>query len=206
MEFNIVDNASLDDTPTVSERLTAELDNVCYLRIPNKGRGRALKLAWENSDMEVVSYMDVDLSTNLEAFPLLITAIATEGYDIAIGSRHDRMADVRRSLQRDLLSRGYNLLVKAMFAINFSDAQCGFKALRRSIVQELLPLTVNGNWFFDSELLILAEQMGYRIKEIPVQWREDSDTRVNVVRTICEDLGGLIRLRFTQPWRDHIRE
>ena len=160
------------------------------LHIPQKGRGRALRAAWLASPADVLSYMDVDLSTDLAAFPPLIEAIASEGYDIAIGSRLARGADIRRSLRREAISRGYNVMIKGLFFTRFSDAQCGFKAVSRRAVQELVPLIENNEWFFDTELLILAEKAGYRIKEIPVRWLEDPDTRVNVPKTV---VGGRAR-------------
>ena len=198
----IVDNASVDSTPEVGQSLARDAgDEVEYVRIGLKGRGRALKQTWLASPMDIVSYMDVDLSTGLEAFPALIRAIAEEGYDVAVGSRLARGSQVKRSLKRQALTRGYNLLIKALFRTRFSDAQCGFKAVSREAVQRLVPLVEDNNWFFDTELLILAEKLGYRIKDVPVSWVEDLDTRVNIRRTVAEDLRGLWRLRRQQPWR-----
>ncbi len=197
----IADNASVDRTPEVGQRLADEYgDQVEYVRIEAKGRGRALKRTWLESPMEIVSYMDVDLSTGLEAFPALIGAIAEEGYDIAIGSRLARGSQVKRSLKRRVLTRGYNLLIKAMFLTRFGDAQCGFKAVSQQAARRVVPMIENNNWFFDTELLILAEKLGYRVKDVPVSWVEDPDTRVKVGGTIAEDLRGLLRLRLRRPW------
>jgi len=198
----IADNASIDATPEVGQRLAQESSGeVEYVRIEQKGRGRALKQTWLASPMDVVSYMDVDLSTGLEAFPALIRAIAEEGYDVAIGSRLARGAQVKRSLKRRALTLGYNFIIKAMFQTRFSDAQCGFKAASREAAQRVVPLIEDNNWFFDTELLILAEKLGYRIKDVPVSWVEDLDTRVHIGSTVAEDLRGLWRLRRRQPWR-----
>jgi hypothetical protein len=139
--------------------------------------------------------MDVDLSTDLAAFPHLIQAIA-EGNGIAIGSRLLKDSSVKRSLKRELTSRSYNFIIKSMFRTRFSDAQCGFKALSGKAAQELVPLIQDQEWFFDTELLILAGKKGYRIIEIPVAWIEDPDTRVAIASTVFEDLKGLLRLRF----------
>jgi len=197
----IADNASVDGTPEVGQRLAEEYgEQVEYVRIEAKGRGRALKRTWLASPMEIVSYMDVDLSTDLEAFPALIGAIAEEEYDVAIGSRLARGSQVKRSLKRQVLTRGYNLLIKAMFLTRFSDAQCGFKAVSRQAAQRVLPLIEDNNWFFDTELLILAEKLGYRVKDVPVSWLEDPDTRVKIGSTVAEDLRGLLRLRLRRPW------
>jgi glycosyltransferase involved in cell wall biosynthesis len=198
----IADNASVDNTPEVGRRLADEHgDQVEYVRIEAKGRGRALKRTWLESPMEIVSYMDVDLSTDLEAFPALIGAIAEEGFDVSIGSRLARGSQVKRSLGRRVLTSGYNVMIKVLFSTRFSDAQCGFKAMSRQAAQRIVPLVEDNNWFFDTELLILAEKLGYRVKDVPVAWVEDPDTRVKIGSTIAEDLWGLLRLRLRRPWR-----
>lgn len=192
----IADNASTDDTLAVAGRLAERHEDVDYLHLPVKGRGRALRAAWLASEADAVSYMDVDLSTHLGSFPPLIAAILDEGYDVAIGTRLGVGAETTRSPRRDFISRVYNLIIKAVFLTRFSDAQCGFKALSRQAAQELVPLIENQEWFFDTELLLLAEKGGYRIKEVPVRWLEDPDTRVHVVKTMMEDLRGLLRMRL----------
>jgi glycosyltransferase involved in cell wall biosynthesis len=198
----IADNASIDNTPAVGKEIAeASGGGVEYVRIERKGRGFALKQAWLASPMDVVSYMDVDLSTGLEAFPQLIGAIAEDGYDVAIGSRLAAESKITRSLKRRVLTRGYNTLIKLLFLTRFSDAQCGFKAVRRQAAQRIVPLIEDNNWFFDTELLILAEKMGYRVKDVPVRWIEDEDTRVKIGATVMEDLRGLLRLRTGRPWR-----
>jgi glycosyltransferase involved in cell wall biosynthesis len=191
----IIDNASTDKTWEIAQALSHEHPNVAAMHLEEKGRGRALRKAWLESTADVVSYMDVDLSTDLGAFPKLIQAIE-EGYDIAIGSRVLPGSSVRRSFKREFTSRSYNFLIKAMFFTKFSDAQCGFKALSRKAAQELIPLIQDQKWFFDTEVLILAEKKGYRIKEIPVAWIEDPDSRVAIPRTAFEDVKGLLRMRF----------
>jgi glycosyltransferase involved in cell wall biosynthesis len=197
----VADNASTDGTLAVAQKLAQKHSDVVSLHVPQKGRGRALRLAWLTSPADIVCYMDVDLSTDLTAFPPLIEAIASEGYDVATGSRLARGADIRRSLRREAISRGYNVMIKGLFFTRFADAQCGFKAASRRAVQELVPLIENNEWFFDTELLILAEKAGYRIKEVPVRWLEDPDSRVNVPKTVWEDVRGLLRLRWKRPWR-----
>ena len=194
----IADNGSSDGTLGIARSLSEQHADVDYVQIELKGRGRALRKAWLESPAGIVSYMDVDLSTKLDAFPKLISALE-DGYDIAIGSRLMRGAKVRRSLKREVTSRGYNLLIKLMFFPSFTDAQCGFKAVRRDAAQELVPLIEDQAWFFDTELLLLAEMKGYRIKEVPVEWMEDSDTRVKIARTAWEDVKGLFRVRFRPP-------
>ena len=198
----IGDNASIDNTPAVSRKLEEESGGrVKYVRVERKGRGYALKEIWGGSQADILSFMDVDLSTGIDAFPELIGAIAEKGYDIAIGSRLASRSKVTRSLKRTVLTRGYNAIIKAMFFTRFSDAQCGFKAVNREVAQRLLPLIENNNWFFDTEMLILAEKMGYRVYDVPVEWVEDTDTRVKIASTVTEDLRGLLRLRINRPWR-----
>jgi glycosyltransferase involved in cell wall biosynthesis len=191
----IADNASTDGTRAVSEELCREHPRVSYLYLPQKGRGRALRTAWLASAADIVSYMDVDLSTDLSHFPQLVQALES-GYHIAIGSRLSRGANVTRSLKRTFISRSYNLLIQGLFLTALVDTQCGFKALTRQAAQAIVPSIKNNNWFFDTELLIIAAKRGYRVKVAPVKWDEDPTTTVNILRTATEDLKGLLRLRF----------
>jgi len=198
----IADNASTDNTPAVGRMLEDSAGGqVAYVRIERKGRGFALKQTWLASSMDIVSYMDVDLSTGLNAFPALIGAIAAGGYDIAVGSRLAAGSRINRSLKRRILTHGYNTMIKAMFLTRFSDAQCGFKAISREAAKQIVPLIEDNNWFFDTELLILGEKLGYRVKDVPVEWVEDPDTRVKIGATVMEDVRGLLRLRTGRPWR-----
>jgi glycosyltransferase involved in cell wall biosynthesis len=191
----IADNASTDGTLAVANELAATLPGVRVLHLDRKGRGRALKQAWGSSQADIVAYMDVDLSTNLSSFMPLIAPLATGHSEVAIGSRLSAGAVVTRQWKREVISRTYNLMIKLSMRNRFSDAQCGFKALTRDAARELLPLVENGTWFFDTELLLLAEERGFRIHEVPVDWVEDLDTRVNIVSTVKEDVEGLLRVR-----------
>jgi len=191
----VADNASRDATPQVAAELARRHEEVSVLRLEEKGRGRALRNAWGTSRAHVVSYMDVDLSTNLESFLPLVAPIMSGHSELAIGTRLAHQSHVRRQLKREVLSRGYNTLVHAGFRARFSDAQCGFKAVRRDVAQRLLPLVADEGWFFDTELLLLAERNGLRIHEVPVDWVEDLDSRVDVSATIGADLRGLARVR-----------
>jgi hypothetical protein len=168
---------------------------VHHLQLERKGRGLALRTAWLASEADVVSYMDVDLSTNLTSFLPLVAPIVSGHSELAIGTRLARGARVRRQIKREVLSRGYNTLVHAGFRSGFTDAQCGFKAVRADIARLLLPHVEDDGWFFDTELLLLAERNGLRIHEVPVDWVEDLDSRVDLVPTIVGDLRGLWRVR-----------
>ena len=191
----IADNGSTDRTRSVSEMLVQRYPGIGYMYIPQRGRGRALRAAWMESMADIVSYMDVDISTSLTHFPRLVRAIE-RGYDVAIGSRHVKGARVQRSLRREVLSRGYNLMIRAMFLAPFRDAQCGYKVLSRRAARALVPMVKDNHWFFDTELLIIASKWNYRIREVPVEWVEDANSRVNVVKTVWEDVKGLLRLRM----------
>ncbi len=191
----IADNASTDATLAVADGLSAVYPRVSVLHLDGKGRGRALKAAWSASEADVVAYMDVDLSTNLWSFLPLAAPLATGHSDVAIGSRLLKGATVTRQWKREAISRCYNLLVKVMFRNRFSDAQCGFKAVKASVAQELLPWVEDDEWFFDTELLLLAEERGYRVSEVPVDWIEDLDSRVDITSTALEDVKGLLRVR-----------
>jgi glycosyltransferase involved in cell wall biosynthesis len=190
----IVDNGSTDGTRQIAERLAASFPDVRFLHLLQRGRGRALRSAWLQSDADVACYMDVDLSTDLNHVPELIDAIVQEGYDIAVGSRLSRESRTRRSFRREFISRTYNLLVKSVLFTRFTDAQCGFKAVSREVVERIVPQVEDQSWFFDTELLVLAEKQGYRIKDIPVLWIEDDDSRVRIVQTAWDDIQGVLRL------------
>ena len=198
--ITIADNASTDRTWQIAQRLEQDYPDVKALHLDQKGRGRALRYAWTNTDADVVSYMDVDLSTNLKSFLPLVAPIITGHSELAIGSRLARGAVVTRQWKREIISRCYNLMIKLSFFNAFSDAQCGFKAVRADVVGRLLPQVENNEWFFDTEMLLLAEHNALRIYEVPVEWIEDLDTRVKIVKTAAEDMRGLWRMR-TKFWR-----
>lgn len=191
----IANNASTDGTLTTAQALSATYPRVSVLHLDQKGRGRALRTAWGASDADIVSYMDVDLSTNLQSFLPLVAPLATGHSDLAIGSRLLHGAIVSRQWKREVISRAYNLLIKLLFRNRFSDAQCGFKAVRRSVARVLLSRVENQEWFFDTELLLAAEEQRLRIYEVPVEWIEDLDSRVHIAATALEDVKGLLRVR-----------
>ncbi|MEV0408117.1 bifunctional glycosyltransferase family 2/GtrA family protein [Actinoallomurus sp. NPDC050550] len=192
--ITIADNASTDATWEVAQRLTREIPEVEAVHLDQKGRGRALRRVWGASVAEVVAYMDVDLSTDLGAFLPLIAPLVSGHSDLAIGSRLSRNAAVVRGPKREFISRTYNLLLRTVLAARFSDAQCGFKAGRADVVRALLPAIEDEEWFFDTELLLLAERNGLRIHEVPVDWVDDLDSRVDVIQTALDDLRGIARV------------
>jgi glycosyltransferase involved in cell wall biosynthesis len=193
-QITIVDNASTDGTLQIARRLMYDLPHVGAMHLPAKGRGRALRTAWSVSRAEVLAYMDVDLSTDLNALLPLVAPLVSGHSDVAIGTRLHPSARVTRSRKRELISRGYNRLLRLALHARFSDAQCGFKAIRSSAALELLPQIEDEAWFFDTELLVLAQRRGLRIHEVPVDWVEDGDSRVDIVPTALADLRGVLRL------------
>lgn len=192
--ITVADNASTDSTPAVAAALAAELRGVRYVRLEEKGRGRALRTVWSESDAPVLAYMDVDLSTDLNALLPLVAPLISGHSDLAIGSRLARSARVVRGSKREFISRAYNLILRSSLAAGFSDAQCGFKAVRSEVAERLLPMVEDSGWFFDTELLVLAERAGLRIHEVPVDWIDDPDSTVHIVRTATEDLKGVWRV------------
>lgn len=190
----IVDNASTDGTWQRAETLAALRPGVRALRVDRKGRGLALRTAWSQSDAAVLAYMDVDLSTGLDAILPLVAPLVSGHSDVAIGSRLASGAAVARGPKREIISRAYNVVLRAVFAVRFHDAQCGFKAIRSDVAARLLPEIRDDAWFFDTELLLLAEYNGLRIHEVPVDWIDDPDSRVKIASTAFEDLKGVARV------------
>jgi glycosyltransferase involved in cell wall biosynthesis len=194
--ITIVDNASTDATWPIAEYLASELPNVRAIHLDAKGRGRALRSAWLSSEASIVAYMDVDLSTDLDALLPLVAPLMSGHSDVAIGSRLARGARVRRGAKRELISRAYNFLLHLGLGTKFTDAQCGFKAITAVAARRLIPAVQDQAWFFDTELLVLAERAGMRIHEVPVDWTDDPDSRVDIAKTALDDLRGILRLRF----------
>jgi len=192
--ITVADNASTDNTLAVAHALADELDDVEVVHLDAKGRGGALYAAWMGSDADVVAYMDVDLSTDLAALMPLVAPLISGHSDVAIGSRLAATSRVVRGPKREFVSRSYNLLLRGVLGTRFSDAQCEFKALRADVARRLLPLVADTGWFFDTELLVIAERAGLRIHEVPVDWVDDPDSRVDIVSTAINDLKGCWRV------------
>lgn len=198
--ITIADNASTDRSLQVGKSIARKVSKVNIVHFDKKGRGMAVKKVWEKSKADIVVYMDVDLSTDLGNLPPLLQALQKD-YDIAIGSRLlSESKVVNRPLKREILSRGYNILIKIFFQTHFSDAQCGFKAVTKKVVKNLLPYIKDGAWFFDSELLIVGEKAGYKIYEEPVVWVDNPGSTVRVLKTVTGDLVGLWKLFWDRSW------
>ena len=192
--ITVADNASTDGTLAVAHALADELPDVAVIHLDAKGRGGALYTAWMSSDANVVAYMDVDLSTDLSALMPLVAPLISGHSDVAIGSRLAASSRVVRGPKREFVSRSYNLILRGVLGARFSDAQCGFKAVRADVARQLLPLVVDTGWFFDTELLVIAERAGLRIHEVPVDWVDDPDSRVDIINTAINDLKGCWRV------------
>jgi len=198
-QITIADNASTDITPDIARALAEELDRVRVLHVAQKGRGRALRAAWSASRAAVVAYMDVDLSTDLHAILPLLAPLVSGHSEVAIGSRLARGSRVSRGRKREFISRSYNQILRLVLRARFTDAQCGFKAVRAAVVPELLAAVRDESWFFDTELLIAAQRRGMRIHEVPVDWIDDPDSRVDIVSTALADLRGVARVAMDTP-------
>ena len=177
-----------------AQQLADEMPQVRAVHLDRKGRGRALKAVWSASSAPVLAYMDVDLATDLRALLPLVAPLISGHSDLAIGTRLASSSRVVRGPKREFISRSYNLLLKGTLAVSFSDAQCGFKAITARVAADLLPLVDDDNWFFDTELLVLAQRFDLRIHEVPVDWTDDPDSRVAIIATAREDLAGIARL------------
>ena len=192
--ITIADNASTDATRVISDKLSLDLANVQVVHLTQRGRGRALKQTWLASEAEVVAYLDEDLSTDLRALPPLVAPLLSGHSDVAIGTRLSPNSRVVRGPKREFISRGYNFLLRRYLGVSFSDAQCGFKAMRHEAAEQVLPYVQDTNWFFDTELLVIAERAGMRIHEVPVDWVDDSHSSVDITGTAMEDLRGMVRV------------
>ena len=204
--ITIADNASTDGTFAIARQICAELPGVRAVHLDCKGRGLALRHVWGSSDADIVAYMDADLSTGLDAFLPLIAPLLSGHSDLATGSRLAHGAQVVRGPKREIISRSYNLLLRTVLSARFSDAQCGFKAGRTEVIRALLPQIEDNSWFFDTELLMLAQRKGLRIYQVPVAWIEDPDSSVDIVRTALADLRGVARLRFAPLGKPRLNE
>ena len=192
--ITVADNASTDTTLALANRLAGEYEHVRVVHLPEKGRGRALRQVWLDSDAAVLCYMDVDLSTDLAGLLPLIAPLVSGHSDVAIGTRLHPGSRVVRGAKREFISRSYNLMLRHSLSVKFSDAQCGFKAIRRDVAQALLPHVEDNAWFFDTELLVLAERAGLRIHEVPVDWIDDPGSTVHIYTTARDDIRGILRL------------
>jgi putative flippase GtrA len=195
----IADNASTDATAFIAEGLVEELPGVKLVRLEAKGRGRALRAAWSASDARVVCYMDVDLSTDLNGLLPLVAPLLSGHSDLAIGTRLSKSSRVTRGAKREFISRSYNQLLRLALRARFSDAQCGFKAVRGDVLADLLADVRDQAWFFDTELLVLAQRRGLRIHEVPVDWIDDPDSSVQITSTALADLRGVARMFMAAP-------
>ncbi|MEI8238105.1 MAG: bifunctional glycosyltransferase family 2/GtrA family protein [Actinomycetota bacterium] len=192
--ITIADNASTDTTWQIASTLAATIPGVRALHLDQKGRGLALRTAWTDNDAAVVAYMDVDLSTGLDALLPLIAPLISGHSDVAIGSRLATGATVARGPRREFISRTYNNILHVVFGNGFRDAQCGFKAVRTKVADVLVPMVKDDSWFFDTELLLLAERNGLRVHEVPVTWIDDPNSSVHITKTARADLRGVARL------------
>ena len=201
--ITIADNASVDNTSIIASTLEKKNPRISHFRLEQKGRGRAVKRVWSQSKCDICIYMDLDLSTDLVHLPNIIKKLEN-GFDVAIGSRLASGAKVQgRTFLRELISRVLNFFfIQFFFHTHFTDAQCGFKGVTKKVVEDLVPKVKDNEWFFDGELLIIAEKSGYKIYEEPVHWVDNPGSTVRLVSTIWGDLRSIYRLFRTHPWKN----
>lgn len=199
--ITIADNASSDNTPVISATIEKHYPSISLYRLEQKGRGRAVKRVWSQSRADFCVYMDLDLSTDLKHIPSLLHALQ-DGYDIAVGSRLAKGAKVEgRTWLREIISRALNFLfIRLWFQTHFTDAQCGFKAVTKRVVENLISYIKDNEWFFDGELLIVGEKSGYKIYEEPVHWVDNPGSTVRLYSTILGDIKVMLRLLKGKPW------
>ena len=197
-EYNIVIaiNASTDNTLNIAKKLESELPNeIRVMNIPQKGRGVAIRTGWENSNAEICAYMDADLSADLKHITEIIEPIIKNEAQICCGSRKMQDSSVKTTLMRGVLSWLYNLTLRTTLGLKIADSQCGFKSIRTDAAKKIIPLVESNGWFFDSELLVIAQKNGFKIKAVPVKWIDDVQTTVIVPKIVTEFLKGIKRMR-----------
>ena len=202
----LVDNGSTDNTQEIARLLCLELPGVYYLRLEEKGVGRALKYSWGQSKADIIGYMDLDLATDLCYLRSALEGLTVDQVDIVNGSRLAKGARViGRSFIRNVTSRIFNFIVKMVFNTSFSDGMCGFKFLKRSCLENLLEAGAKSDgWFFASEILITGEYLGYRVSEIPIQWTDDPDSKVKIGKLGIEYIKAMRVLHSRLPKRVHM--
>lgn len=199
----IADNGSTDATEQLARTLQRELTGVQYIRLTERGVGRALKASWGQSQATIVGYMDLDLATDLRYLRPALTSLLTNQADMVTGSRLAKGSRViGRSVVRGFTSRCLNLLLKMYFRISFTDGMCGFKFIQRDRFAAVRQAGAESNgWFFATELLIAGEYLGLRIKDLPVEWRDDPDSKVKIGKLAVEYLKAMKHLRQRLPAR-----
>lgn len=194
----VADNGSNDGTADIVREFSKKFPRASCLSLTGRGKGLAIREAWRSADADIYAFMDADLSTSLDAFPELVKAIEV-GADIAAGSRFHPSSDVQRSLSRLFVSHGYRVLLQTVFRSGIDDAACGFKAVSRRVVESVLPLVEDEEWFFDTELLLRAAKANMAIAAVPVEWRENRMparlSKVSPYAVIKKNLRKIIALR-----------
>jgi len=192
--ITVVDNGSTDRTWEIAQKLAESADTVHAIRLDRPGKGAAVRTAWLSSPADILAYMDVDLSTGLSAILPLVASLASGHSDISVGTRLSSGSRIRRSVKREVISRAWHWFLRRTVGLNSTDTTCGFKAVWAESVRPLLEKVNDDGWFFDTELILLAEYHGLRVTEVPVDWVEDADSRVRIGRTALADLLGLARV------------
>ncbi len=197
-EIIIAEDGSSDRTPEIAERLSKKFARVLWLHSDKKlGRGRALCNAFSQARGKFVAYMDVDLATNPGHLKQMLEELE-KGTEVVVGSRYLHESNSKRAPIRLVLSKGFNSIVKIMLGSEISDHQCGFKGFRKSAALELCSLARDSHWFWDTEVLVLAQRKGMKIVELPVEWHEDrkGETKINFRRDVLEMAAAAVKMRL----------
>ena len=182
-EIIIAEDGSTDGTAEHAEELAQKLSHVKHIhREKRLGRGTALNNAFRQSSGEVLVYMDLDLASDLKSLKPLVEAITVEGYDFATGSRMMAESKAERTFSRSLSSKTYNFLVRHMLGSKLRDHQCGFKAFKKEPLMQLIDTVEATHWFWDTEIMVRAYRQGFKVKEIPVEWKSGKGTKVNLFK------------------------
>lgn len=195
----IVNNGSKDNSLAISQKLSADNKQIGYTTILEPGRGQALKKYWLTSNADVVAYMDADLAVSLNNIIDLINPFVNNEADLVIGSRMMPGATIKRSFIRELISQSCNILYRLIIGNNISDTQCGFKAIKTEVFKKIAPYIEDNKWFFDTEIISFTHHLGYKIKEVPVNWEEnrydERKSKVNLLKDSFIHLKNLLRLK-----------
>lgn len=194
----IADNGSTDKTQEIAEGLVKEYKGrLKFRKIPERGVGLALRYSWTDAKADIVGYMDVDLATDLKHLLEVQEIFEKNEADAVNGSRLLKGSKViGRTLKREISSRGFNAIMKFRLKNKFTDAMTGFKFFKRTIVIDLLKeVPVIPDWFVSAELLVRTEWNGHRLREIPVHWTDEPNSKVNIPKLAKQYLGHIDRLR-----------
>lgn len=193
----IADNGSSDRTQELAIELSKQNSRIRYLRLEKKGVGLALKASWLSSTADIVGYMDLDLATDLKHLHQVFDALLNNDYQMVTGTRLAKESIViGRSPLRNFTSKVFNKILNFKFNGSFTDGMCGFKFLKRNILNNLMEYGANNDgWFFSTELLVVADYKNYKLLDLPVIWIDDPNSKVKIIKLAIEYLKAMNALK-----------